>query len=770
MSGLKNEIKISVCIIAKDEEKMLADCLDSVKDASEEIILVDTGSTDDTIEIARQFGCKVYEKEWKDDFSEARNFAMTKASFPYILSIDADERLVNPEIIKPVIEKSSNETGGWLVKVISRAMRPDGGADIYSSNLLRLFKNDPRIRFSGIIHEQVLGSIQKLGLRIQNTPIEFLHLGYTHDKDSLRSKQLRNLRLLDKAIRDDPESSYNLYQRAKTYLSLDDHAKAEEDIQKALKYAEPKGTVKVGALNYGAVIAFRRQEYEKAIKRARKSLEIIPDQKFANFILGETYFHSKNNRKALEHYRSMQMVNDEKSTFAQLTGDYHLPDQHLYFRLGRSNVALKNYDKARKYFEKGLAIDPDDIGCLVGMSNIYFISKNLFKSKELLEKAHSLAPQRKDVQQFLHQVNNAIDKQNIGKNAEEKKKPEKIKPIEQKDAPFISLAMIVKNEEEMLPGCLESARDIADEIIIVDTGSSDKTKEIAKAAGAKVYEFEWIDDFSAARNESLKHCSGEWILYMDADERLLAPENLKNMLRNAKKDIGGYHVTIESSHLQLTGETEIHRGGYPRIFRNYGYPNIKFRGAVHEQITPSIIDMGKSIGFSDVIIKHLGYDRSREVMEKKIRRNYNMLIKQVKKEPLDAYSWYQLGQTLAQMKLFKEAESAIQFAVNTGGLSNSVYASAAATLSQMAGNKKNFKEARSWAERSLLKAPEQLYALYLKAFSQYYLENYNEAEKDFLEVLSRKKKQKGVPRSGFDIDIPESKILKGIEMTREKMR
>ncbi|MBI2656740.1 glycosyltransferase family 2 protein, partial [Candidatus Woesearchaeota archaeon] len=86
--------------------------------------------------------------------------------------------------------------------------------------------------------------------------------------------------------------------------------------------------------------------------------------------------------------------------------------------------------------------------------------------------------------------------------------------------PTISLCMIAKNEEKFLEQCLNSVKDIVDEIIIVDTGSTDKTKDIAKKFNAKVYDFKWIDDFSAARNESIKHAAKDWILVLDADEIL----------------------------------------------------------------------------------------------------------------------------------------------------------------------------------------------------------------------------------------------------------
>src|SRR5690242_15059907 len=84
----------------------------------------------------------------------------------------------------------------------------------------------------------------------------------------------------------------------------------------------------------------------------------------------------------------------------------------------------------------------------------------------------------------------------------------------------ISLCMIVKNEEASLATCLQSAADLVNEVIVVDTGSSDQTKAIAARFGARVHDFAWVNDFSAARNESLRQASGEWIFWLDADESL----------------------------------------------------------------------------------------------------------------------------------------------------------------------------------------------------------------------------------------------------------
>jgi glycosyltransferase involved in cell wall biosynthesis len=356
-----------------------------------------------------------------------------------------------------------------------------------------------------------------------------------------------------------------------------------------------------------------------------------------------------------------------------------------------------------------------------------------------------------------------------GKNSQKSKISKVPKSNKSKRKILFSLCIIVKNEEKMLRDCLKSVDGLVDEIILVDTGSSDKTKEIAKEFGAKIFDFPWINDFAAARNESLKHATGEWILYLDADERVAPMNNkkLRNILQKADPKLGALLCTIESIHYADDDNQALHRGAYPRLFRNLGYPKINFTGRVHEQISPSIRDAGLGMLGSDIVIKHEGYNTTKDVMESKIKRNYKLLIDHVNEEPTNAYAWYQLGQTLAQMKLNKEAEEAILFAVECGNLSDSVYASAANSLSKMSGSRRDFEKALWWSEESLGKAPEQVYGMTLKANSLLQLKRGKESVICFEKALSVLADRKGIPQSGFDIMLSESSIREGLEKARK---
>jgi len=233
------------------------------------------------------------------------------------------------------------------------------------------------------------------------------------------------------------------------------------------------------------------------------------------------------------------------------------------------------------------------------------------------------------------------------------------------------------------------------------------------------------------------------------------------------EEVGAYHIIIESDHSQLDGSTEKHRGAYPRLFRNLGYPNIKFMGRVHEQISPSIIAMGKLMYASDLIIEHLSYNLSEEAMNIKVARNYKLLLAHIKEEPTNGYAWFQLGQTLGRMELNKEAEDATRFAIKCGDLKEAVLSSATASLSQFCGKRKDFNEALYWAEETLKIVPNQLYGLSLKAHSLLYLGRKKEAEQIFLIALNYAKNTEKLPKSGFDIVISENILLEGLNKSKE---
>jgi glycosyltransferase involved in cell wall biosynthesis len=203
--------------------------------------------------------------------------------------------------------------------------------------------------------------------------------------------------------------------------------------------------------------------------------------------------------------------------------------------------------------------------------------------------------------------------------------------------------MIVRDEEQNLKECLEPVAELFDEIIIVDTGSHDGTKRIALEFTPHIFDFSWCDDFSAARNESLSHATGDWIFWLDADDRLRPPhvaglEALFDQLGDRPR------VYLMDTAILSTGDMEetcfvTHQ----RLFRRH--PDLHWHGRVHEQLKPDFPALGYECVFSDVEIYHLGY-RERTLAERKARRKLRLLRMDYAVDPDNTSTLLHLGMAL----------------------------------------------------------------------------------------------------------------------------
>lgn len=189
----------------------------------------------------------------------------------------------------------------------------------------------------------------------------------------------------------------------------------------------------------------------------------------------------------------------------------------------------------------------------------------------------------------------------------------------------ISLCIIARNEEIFLPGCLNSALPFVDEIILVDTGSTDRTAEIAKEAGARVHSFAWNDDFSAARNYGLEQATGDWILWLDADEHLEVADGAKWRSALFDSSAQAYAMRIVS----YCGVDEIKDDqailhAQIRLFRNgLGF---RFEHRVHEQLNVrTVLPELRDIPFLPAQVHHFGYMDSIVEARDKWKRNEYLL-------------------------------------------------------------------------------------------------------------------------------------------------
>lgn len=209
-----------------------------------------------------------------------------------------------------------------------------------------------------------------------------------------------------------------------------------------------------------------------------------------------------------------------------------------------------------------------------------------------------------------------------------------VRSLGRMESPLVSATLVVKNEERFLAGCLDSLQGFADEIVIVDTGSTDATRDIAEERGITVHSFPWIDDFSATRNHALEHARGLWIFYIDADERVTG--NAEAVRKSLLDQSFLAHEVLLTPRVGATPYWIL------RLWRNY--PSIRFRGIIHENMWPALMEHhaahGGTIGRVNLEMAHLGYEDSRE---RKNARNLPLLEQAVKDDPERVFSWCHLA-------------------------------------------------------------------------------------------------------------------------------
>jgi glycosyltransferase involved in cell wall biosynthesis/cytochrome c-type biogenesis protein CcmH/NrfG len=225
----------------------------------------------------------------------------------------------------------------------------------------------------------------------------------------------------------------------------------------------------------------------------------------------------------------------------------------------------------------------------------------------------------------------------------------------------ISLCMIVRDSERTLRPCLESIRPWVDELIIVDTGSTDETTGIVKKYGAVLKHFKWCNDFSAARNESLKYATGDWILWMDSDDTIDG-ENGKKLREAVARAVDphmlGFVMQVHCPGAHLNGVESDTVVDHIKMFRNL--PSLRFEGRIHEQILPAIRRANGEVAWTDIFVKHSGSDQSRAGRQRKHERDLRLLELELQDRPGNPFALFNLGMTYADAGRHADAIDALE--------------------------------------------------------------------------------------------------------------
>ncbi|USB32837.1 glycosyltransferase [Paenibacillus sp. YPG26] len=340
---------ISLCMIVKNEEKVLARCLDSVRDKVNEIIIVDTGSSDSTLKIARQYTEQIYDFEWVHDFSAARNESIKYASSDYILILDADEYL---DVRADLQADLQTNLDYYLLQIRNEVSL----GRTFSHLAARLFRNDGRLYYENRLHEHL--NITETSLNFKGGQGQALihHSGYNDETMIEKDKLNRNLPLMLKEVEENP-TAYNLFNMGKTYLGIEKHEKAIEYFKRA--YPLSHGRIFMPELlTKLAYCLGELNRPEEGLQILKDAVKVFPLETEMRYIQGRLYTEAGYHKDAIDCFYECIQMGDLGSTVTEGSGGYmaHYQLSDIYEQEGRladSYNEIVNVLKLKRNFVPG---------------------------------------------------------------------------------------------------------------------------------------------------------------------------------------------------------------------------------------------------------------------------------------------------------------------------------------------------------------------------------------------------------------------------------
>ena len=346
---------LSAALIVRDESVVLEDCLASIRDVVDEVVVVDTGSVDGSDDLAVSLGARVIRHQWRDDFAEARNVALDAAEGEWILYIDADERLSPTH--RAAVEQLLDGAREVAFRVL---LRPDLRSTPYRE--YRLWRHDPRVRFRGRIHEKVTPAIAAVSIAdrrpIGDCDLLLTHVGYEGDQVH---KHRRNLPLLRAELAHDPDNLFNRHHLARVLEGLGQEDEAARVLSDAAELARRRPGDPLGVLVFTDLVRLRRRRGEEVTDVLAEARRRYPDNKLLWWVDAAVALSDERHLEALELLDRLLSVD-----LARLPADGAAYDERIFGELahearGGCLFRLERYAEAADAYAKASQIDPSNL-------------------------------------------------------------------------------------------------------------------------------------------------------------------------------------------------------------------------------------------------------------------------------------------------------------------------------------------------------------------------------------------------------------------------
>lgn len=344
---------LSICMIVKNEADLLARCLDSIKNIADELIVVDTGSTDTTVDIARSFGAKVICTDWRNDFAWARNISIRDATSAWILWLDADD--VVPSESLAVLASLKLEKPDHIIGLTVRNQRPGNtGTEFVQA---RMFPNRQDLYFERRIHEQIMPSALRIGMKMENRDAVIEHHGYA-DPATMKKKALRNVQLLLEDYDDTDPDAVTTVEIADSYQLTEDYDTALKWYKRTLAITNCESATPsiAGHAHLGLGTIYNlRSDYSTALYHLKRASEISPWRPDILYSMAVALEQNGEPQKAVEILKSILTL---KASAGQVGVDFRAAKIKTYLRLVRLLVELDNLESAAQITADSLASEP----------------------------------------------------------------------------------------------------------------------------------------------------------------------------------------------------------------------------------------------------------------------------------------------------------------------------------------------------------------------------------------------------------------------------
>ncbi|WP_202709049.1 glycosyltransferase [Sporosalibacterium faouarense] len=368
-------MKLSLSMIVKNEENNLPRCLESIKDIVDEMIIVDTGSTDETVNIAKRYGAKVYSFKWNGNFSDARNFSLDKVSGDWILIMDADDELDQNDKPKVLSLLEDSKADIYFFQTLSYIGKKPGN-DLVNNINIRLVRNNMGYRFHGAIHEQIKveNPETKNRKKIEIEDIKVYHYGYLNRDIINKDKRNRNIGILKNILEENPKDSFHLFNMGNEYFALSDYEKALEYYMKSYKNFNPN-------IGYSPKLILRivntlneLERYNDELQYIKEGLRYYPKYTDLEYLRGCLFHQMGRIPSAIKSFEECIELGPPPIQLSFIDG---VGGFRAYYALAETLFSAGEYDAAHSYYIKTLQAKPSFLIPLNRIAEILLYKKNI---------------------------------------------------------------------------------------------------------------------------------------------------------------------------------------------------------------------------------------------------------------------------------------------------------------------------------------------------------------------------------------------------------